>query len=728
MGSGLPTSLAPLPRSPALPCTPCVEGQQRAAPHSSLSPPTTAPLHALHLDVWAPSSVLSPRQECFFLIVVDDYSRYTTVFPLRRKADVPTVLEPWLLARGGAQGMCRLCLQSDHGVGWTSMCHTGAPQFLWPQGVRYAAHQLNLWPRDARPRVTPVFLRTGSQHAVTDYRVWGSLAHVRARGMNKLSPSTRACVFLGFPLDSSGWQFYDPVTCQFFSSQGVTFDDSPPPPSPHPSHPAPLSVSHVTPQSSPPLRPFLVVSGVAGGAAAEGEGTGAAGAGGAGSEGAGCVGVEATPVEDTTASTWRPRPSSPLSFPGVSVGGTGGTEGVVGGGSGSGGAGVGGARTLAPTPYSVRSLTRAHHLLRLEREERLARVEEEPHPQQQGRVEEEPHPRSSRRSRCNRKRCRRRRSSNDCVTFLTLHLHASYVVRYCLFLLFTLTRHLCRPRGYIALLSVVLCLLGLVCLVTMPTVSFTLLSILVLHPVRFSHRPLRCPFRSRPTQFYTLVCLCLIDAVPSPGANVVSGMWFYKVKRPPGAPPVFKARYVARGFSQQEGVDFFQTFAPTPKMTTLRALLHVAQRDYELHSLDFSTADLVAAASTGLPPVPDSPRVARHALHDPCSTWFPLVVCPPIVVRPPYLDDLVFENPHRTALASVKEELRRRHTCTDLGELQRYLGLQITRDRAARTITLTQSHMVKQILTRFCFPFSKVQLTPLAVGSQAHGSTFGRVI
>ncbi|CAI7820870.1 unnamed protein product, partial [Closterium sp. NIES-53] len=46
-------------------------------------------------------------------------------------------------------------------------------------------------------------------------------------------------------------------------------------------------------------------------------------------------------------------------------------------------------------------------------------------------------------------------------------------------------------------------------------------------------------------------------------------------------------------FSQRQGVDYFQTFSPTSKMTTLRVLLHVAaQRDYELHSLDFSTAFL----------------------------------------------------------------------------------------------------------------------------------------
>ncbi|CAI7845373.1 unnamed protein product [Closterium sp. NIES-53] len=84
-----------------------------------------------------------------------------------------------------------------------------------------------------------------------------------------------------------------------------------------------------------------------------------------------------------------------------------------------------------------------------------------------------------------------------------------------------------------------------------------------------------------------------VDEIPPPGANIVSGMWIFRVKRPPGSPSIFKARYVACGFSQRQGVDFFQTFSPTLKMTTLRVLLDVAaQRDYELHSLDFSRAFL----------------------------------------------------------------------------------------------------------------------------------------
>ncbi|CAI7845865.1 unnamed protein product [Closterium sp. NIES-53] len=60
-----------------------------------------------------------------------------------------------------------------------------------------------------------------------------------------------------------------------------------------------------------------------------------------------------------------------------------------------------------------------------------------------------------------------------------------------------------------------------------------------------------------------------------------------------GTYPTFKARYVALGLSQRQGVDFLRTFSPNPKMNSLRVLLHVAaQRDYELLSLDFSTTFL----------------------------------------------------------------------------------------------------------------------------------------
>ncbi|CAI7892719.1 unnamed protein product, partial [Closterium sp. NIES-54] len=79
-----------------------------------------------------------------------------------------------------------------------------------------------------------------------------------------------------------------------------------------------------------------------------------------------------------------------------------------------------------------------------------------------------------------------------------------------------------------------------------------------------------------------------------------------------------------------------------------------------------------------------------------------------------YVDDLVFATADTEVLTLVKSELQKRHTCTDLGELRSYLGLQITRDRARRTITLTQSHMVHQVLLHFNFQFSSPHLTPLS--------------
>ncbi|CAI7756211.1 unnamed protein product [Closterium sp. NIES-53] len=244
-----------------------------------------------------------------------------------------------------------------------------------------------------------------------------------------------------------------------------------------------------------------------------------------------------------------------------------------------------------------------------------------------------------------------------------------------------------------------------------------------------------------------------VDEVPQPGANIVSGMWIFRVKRPLGSPPVFKARYVARGFSQRQGVDFFQNFSPTPKMTTLQVLLHVAaHRDYELHSLDFSTAFLrgslheeiwlrrppgftrsfLAGTQWSLRWSVYGLRQAPREWHDTLRTtlaalgFAPSTADPSLFLRidttlPPfyvlvYVDDLVFATADIEASAHVKLELQKRHTCTDLGELTSYLGLRITRDRAQRTITLTQSHMVHQVLQRFGFTYSSPQSTPLPTG------------
>ncbi|CAI7818111.1 unnamed protein product [Closterium sp. NIES-54] len=151
------------------------------------------------------------------------------------------------------------------------------------------------------------------------------------------------------------------------------------------------------------------------------------------------------------------------------------------------------------------------------------------------------------------------------------------------------------------------------------------------------------------------------------------------------------------------GVDFFQTFSPTPKMTPLRVLLHVAsQRNYELHSLNFSTAFLQGSLHEEIwlrrPPgftgsFPTSTqwslrqpvyglRQAPCEWHDTLRTTlvalgFAPSADPSLFQRtdtslPPFfvlvhVDKLVFATVDNDALALVKAELQERHTRTDLG-------------------------------------------------------------
>ncbi|CAI7812597.1 unnamed protein product, partial [Closterium sp. NIES-54] len=212
-----------------------------------------------------------------------------------------------------------------------------------------------------------------------------------------------------------------------------------------------------------------------------------------------------------------------------------------------------------------------------------------------------------------------------------------------------------------------------------------------------------------------------VDEVPPPGANIVSGMWIFRVKRPPGSPPAFKARYVARGFTrlQLQSLDFSTaflqgslheemwlrrppgftgSFPPGTQWSLRRPVYSLRQAPREWHDTLRTTL-----AALGFAPSSADPSLFLRT-----DTSLPLFY---ILV---YVDDLVFATADTAGLADVKSELQKRHMCTDLGKLRSYLGLQITRDRAQRTITLTQSHMVQQVLRRFDLTYSSPQATPLS--------------
>ncbi|CAI7789313.1 unnamed protein product, partial [Closterium sp. NIES-54] len=109
-------------------------------------------------------------------------------------------------------------------VARTSMIHAAAPHFLWPFTVQYAAHQINLQPRVSMPETSPTLRWTGKVGDASAFHVWGSRAFVRDLSIDKLSSRAVPCVFLGFPPNAPGWQFYHPTSRRVLSSQDATFD------------------------------------------------------------------------------------------------------------------------------------------------------------------------------------------------------------------------------------------------------------------------------------------------------------------------------------------------------------------------------------------------------------------------------------------------------------------------------------------------------------------------
>ncbi|CAI7793936.1 unnamed protein product [Closterium sp. NIES-54] len=384
--SGLPRSLPPLPPGPAPTCVPCVEGRQRAGPHSSSFPPTEAPLQTLHMDVLGPARVRGQGHERYFLLVVDDYSRYTTVFPLRSKGEVTEGIRQTFTLPASPQqnGIAERRIGMVMDVTRTSMIHAAAPHFLWPFAVQYAAHQINLHSRVSLPETTPTLRWTGKVGDASAFRVWGSRAFVRDTTADKLSSRAAPCVFLGFPPDAPGWQFYHPTSRRVLSSQDVTFDESvsyyrlfphrtaSPPPPPlflapgpplvdplPPQGPAPSGVSQVDPAE--PVE-VAVDSGAArgaetGGAESGGADTGRVEPGGVATEGTvsrgaeparaasgGALGVplRREPLSPQRLREWYSRRCQDAGGAAGATGAPGGT-GAAGGGAGAGAAGAVGA-------------------------------------------------------------------------------------------------------------------------------------------------------------------------------------------------------------------------------------------------------------------------------------------------------------------------------------------------------------------------------------------------
>ena len=224
------------------------------------------------------------------------------------------------------------------------------------------------------------------------------------------------------------------------------------------------------------------------------------------------------------------------------------------------------------------------------------------------------------------------------------------------------------------------------------------------------------------------------EVIAPDGANIVSCKWVYTIKTDnDNNIERFKARLVARGFSQVYGEDYHQTFAPTVRMDTLRLFLAtVAAEDLQCSQFDIKNAftESHLKETIFLQPPPglnvkkgyvwqalrslyglkqaarDWNRLFKkellgwgyvQSLADPCLFTHPHKSIKLLV----YVDDIVASAKKQKEIDEFYKILRARFRAKDLGEIKKILGARVTRDRKNRTLYLDQEQYLNSVREKF---------------------------
>jgi hypothetical protein len=241
------------------------------------------------------------------------------------------------------------------------------------------------------------------------------------------------------------------------------------------------------------------------------------------------------------------------------------------------------------------------------------------------------------------------------------------------------------------------------------------------------------------------------ELVPRTGdMHVLGNKWVYRIK----GGDTYKARIVVKGYLQKEGVDFAEIFAPTAKHITLRTVLHLAAvHDWELEQIDFVTAFLngdleeeiymeqipghedpvhptwvckLKKALYGLKQAPrqwfaklkDALTSMGFTQHAADSCLFMRSSGTHVFLVVVYVDDLILAASNKKEVADFKKIMADKFAMKDLGALETYLGLKVTRDREAKTVSLSQSKYIDNMLEKFNLADAHPVATPLEPGHE----------
>ena len=242
------------------------------------------------------------------------------------------------------------------------------------------------------------------------------------------------------------------------------------------------------------------------------------------------------------------------------------------------------------------------------------------------------------------------------------------------------------------------------------------------------------------------------------GKRAINGRWVYAVKHDNSDKEIFKARYVAKGFTQIHGSDYFDTYSPTAKMTSLRILMQfAAENELIVHQLDVKTAylhapidceiymfqpegyeqsnDLVCKLNKSLYGLKQSGRNWNTLLHtffvnnsfiqssgDAC-VYFTISLSIIILI---WVDDIIVAAKTLGLIIKIKDILKSKFKMKDLGNITNFLGIQF--NQLQGNIEMSQCQYVESILLKFGMSNCNPRYTPceLNPSSVVHSDSFDK--
>jgi hypothetical protein len=244
-----------------------------------------------------------------------------------------------------------------------------------------------------------------------------------------------------------------------------------------------------------------------------------------------------------------------------------------------------------------------------------------------------------------------------------------------------------------------------------------------------------------------------------PGVKPIGSKWVYKLKRKAdGTIDRYKARLVAKGYNQVEGVDFFQTFSPVAKMTTIRTVLVVASiQNWHIHQLDVDNAflhgdldeDVYMQIPQGLPGTTDKQvcklRKSLYGLKQASRQWYEklsqfltsigykhMPSDPTLFTKSTntsfttllvYVDDIVLTGNFITDILDTKSQLHKTFGIKDIGVLKFFLGLEVAHSQQG--ITLCQRKYCLDLLTETGTLECKPSSIPMDPSNRLHHDDSG---